>query len=37
MNAIRLNGNVWIDIPLRLGELVSGMTARYERAVKGGR
>ena len=37
MDAIRLNGNVWINIPLRLGKLVSGMTARCECAVKGER
>ena len=33
MDAIRLSGNVWINIPLRPGKLVSGMTARCERAV----
>ena len=37
MDAIRLSGNVWINIPLRRGKLVSGMTARCERAVKGER
>ena len=35
MDAIRLNGNVWINIPLRQGKLVSGMIARCEHAVKG--
>ena len=37
MDAIRFNSNVWINIPLRLGKLVSGMTTRCERAVKGER
>ena len=37
MDAIRLSGNVWINIPLCLGKMVSGMTARCERAVKGER
>ena len=37
MDAIRLNGNIWINIPLCPGKLVSGMTARCERAVKGDR
>ena len=35
MDAIRLNGNVWINIPLCPGKLVSGMIARCERVVKG--
>ena len=35
MDAIRLNGIIWINIPLRPGKLVSGMTARCECAVKG--
>ena len=35
MDAIRLNGNVWINIPLRSGKMVSGMTARCECVVKG--
>ena len=37
MDVIRLNGNVWINIPLRPGKMVSGMTAICERAVKGER
>ena len=37
IDAIRLNGNVWINIPLRLDKLVSDMTARCERMVKGER
>ena len=37
MDVIRLNGNVWINIPLRPGKMVSSMTARCERAVKGER
>ena len=37
MDAIHLNDNVWINIPLRPGKLVSSMTARCERAVKGER
>ena len=37
MDAIRLSGNVWINIPLHLGKMVSGMTARCEHAVKGER
>ena len=37
LDAIHLNGNVWINIPLRPGKMVSGMTARCERAVKGER
>ena len=35
--AIRLSGNVWINIPLCPGKMVSGMTARREHAVKGER
>ena len=37
MDAIRLNGNVWINIPLCLGKMVSGRTARCECVVKGER
>ena len=37
MDAIRLNGDVWINLPLRPGKLVSGMTARCECAVDGER
>ena len=37
MDAIRLSGNVWIDIPLHLGKMVCGMTARCEHAIKGER
>ena len=37
MDVIRLNGNVWINIPRRPGKMVSGMTARCECAVKGER
>jgi len=37
MDVIRLNGNVWINIPLGLGKMVSGMAARCERVVKGER
>ena len=37
MDAIRFNGNVWINIPLRPGKMVSGMTTRCEHAVKGKR
>ena len=37
MDVIRLSGNVWINIPLRLAKMVSGMTARCEHAVKGER
>ena len=37
MDAIRLSGNIWINIPLRPGKMVSGMTARCERAIDGER
>ena len=37
MDAICLDGNVWINIPLGLGKMVSGMAARCERVVKGER
>ena len=37
VDAIRLSGNVWINIPLCPGKMVSGMTARCEHAVKGER
>ena len=37
MDAIHLNGNVWINIPRRPDKMVSGMTTRCERAVKGER
>ena len=30
MDAIRLSGNVWVNIPLRPGKMVNGMTARGE-------
>ena len=34
LDAICLNSNVWINISLRPGKMVSGMTATCERAVK---
>ena len=37
LDAIRLSGNVWINIPLCPDKMVSGMTARCEREVKGER
>ena len=35
MDVIRLNGNVWINIPLCLGKMVSGMTVRCECGQRG--